>query len=261
MKRQQQFVPAVLPGVAANSVQVSAPRKALDDVTVQIAQNAAGGVGVAGLAALASWQLSGGDWQTVAVAALVAGFAVFCAALAIRSFADEGAILVRVVRKEIELRTMLDDAESEWADRLDEAEAALADALAEIAELQAQAKSLRSERDMAQAELQNLRHQVATERSSTYRSKVGVYEKPRRDAKTLAQMAIEAGVWPARDEMLRRLDWTRERWEAAFVLLRDCGIVRQSGTKGNHVRLMVADLDRAFAMIDEATGVIVADEA
>lgn len=48
MKRQQQFVPSVLPGV-----QVSAPKKGLDDVWVQVVQNAAGGVGVAGLAGLA----------------------------------------------------------------------------------------------------------------------------------------------------------------------------------------------------------------
>lgn len=46
--RQQQFVPSVLPGV-----QVSAPKKGLDDVWVQVVQNAAGGVGVAGLAGLA----------------------------------------------------------------------------------------------------------------------------------------------------------------------------------------------------------------
>lgn len=256
MKRQQQYVPAVLPGVAANSVQVTAPRKELDDVTVQIAQNAAGGVGVAGLAGLASWQLSGGDWQTVAVAALVAGFAVFCAALAIRSFADEGAILVRVVRKEIELRTMLEDAEAEWADRLDEAEAALADALAEIDELHAQIKAVRVDRDMALAELQQYRQQV----EATYRSKASLYDKARRDAKELARLAIEAGTWPARDKAIERLGWQRTRWEDAFTLLRDCGVVAQFGAKGNHTKLLISDLATAFAAIDAATGAVSLDE-
>jgi predicted cobalt transporter CbtA len=87
MKRQQ-YVPALLPGVAANTVQVTAPKKGLDDVWVQVVQNLAGGAGVAGLVALGAWRLAGGDWQATAVAGLVAGFAVFCLALAIRSFAD-----------------------------------------------------------------------------------------------------------------------------------------------------------------------------
>ena len=256
MKRQQQFVPAVLPGVAAGTMQVTAPKKGLDDVTVQIAQNAAGGAGVAGLAGLASWQLSGGDWQTVAVAGLVAGFAVFCLALAIRSFADEGEILVRVVRKEIELRSMLDDAETEWADRLDDAEAALADALSEIEELHAQAKSLRSDRDMAAAELQQYRRQV----EATYRSKASLYDKARRDAKELARIAIEAGAWPARDKAIEQLGWQRARWEDAFTLLKDAGIVTQFGAKGNHTRLLIGELTTAFAAIDAATGVVSLDE-
>lgn len=255
MKRQQQYVPAVLPGVAG-SVHVEAPRKGLDDVYVQVVQNAAGGVGVAGLAALVSWRLSGGDWQAVAVAGLVAGFAVFCLALAVRSFADEGAILARVVRKEIELRALLDDAEAEWADKLDDAEAALADALSEIEELHAQAKALRSDRDMAAAELQQYRRQV----EATYRSKASLYDKARRDAKELARMAITAGAWPARDKAIESLGWQRGRWEDAFMLLKDCGIVAQFGSKGNHTRLLIGELSAAFAAIDAATGVVSLEE-
>lgn len=253
MKRQQQYVPAVLPGVAANSVQVTAPRKELDDVTVQIAQNAAGGVGVAGLAGLASWQLSGGDWQTVAVAALVAGFAVFCAALAIRSFADEGAILVRVVRKEIELRTMLEDVEAEWAAQLEDAEAALSDALVEIAELQALSASLRRERDIALAEAQQLRAQL----NPTYRPAVSLYDSVRRDAKSLIKLAFDAGEWIGRDRA--DLQWGKERWRQAQELLQDAGVIQ---LRGKQVRILLADLASAVAAIDAYTLAIApSDEA
>lgn len=253
MKRQQQFVPTVLPGVAANSVQVTAPRKELDDVTVQIAQNAAGGVGVAGLAALASWHLSGGDWQAMAVAALVAGLMVFCLALAIRSFADEGAILVRVVRKEIELRAMLDDAESEWCERLDDAEAALADALAEIADLQALAASLRRERDIALAEAQQLRAQL----NPTFRPTNSLYDNARRDAKSLIKMALNAGEWVGRDRA--DLQWGKERWRQAQELLQDAGVIQ---LRGKQVRILLADLASAVAAIDAYTLAIApSDEA
>lgn len=244
MKQQPQFVPSMLPGVAAGSVQIQAPRKTVDDVTVQIVQNFVGAVGVAGLAALVSWQLTSGDWQSVAIAA--------GAALAIRSFADEGALLARIVRKEIDLRHQIDAVDADWSERLDAAEVALRDAIAEADHWQAIAAGLRTDRDMAVAELQQYRARIET----TYRSKASLYDKARRDAKELIKLTLDVGKWLARDTALEQLNWPRQRWEDAFQLLKDAGCLLQHGAKGNHVRILISDLPAAYATIDQHTGAV-----
>lgn len=232
------------------------PRRTWDDVQVQVMQNAVGGVGVAGLAAMGAWMLTGGDWQASAVAGALAGLLVFCLALAIRSFWDEGQMVARAMRKEAEARSAVDDVEAEWSARLDAAEAALRDAIAEADHWQAIAAGLRTDRDMAVAELQQYRARIET----TYRSKASLYDKARRDAKELLKLTLDAGAWLARDTAIERLDWTRQRWDDAFQLLKDCGIVQQHGAKGNHVRILIRDLSTAYATIDQRTGAVALSE-
>lgn len=247
MKQQTSYVPA-----AGGMPTIAAPRKTVDDITVQIVQNAAGAAGVAGLAAMIAWYATGGAWQQVALATAVAGGAVFCLALAVRSFADEAALLARAVRQELAISHKISAVEADWAARLDDAEAALADAIAEADHWQAIAETLRTDRDMAVAELQQYRARIET----TYRSKASLYDKARRDAKELMRITLDAGAWLARDAALAKLDWPRQRWEDAFLLLRDAGCVLQHGAKGNHVRILIRDLTAAFAAIDEHTGAV-----
>lgn len=250
VKQSTTWTPAEWP--TQPTMQVQTPKRTVDDVTVQIVQNAAGAVGVAGLGALAGWWLTAGDWQATAIAAGVAGAVVFCAALAVRSFIDEGRLVARAVAKEFEARSLLGEVEAEWAAKLDECEAALSDALAEIDQLNAYVKGLKSDRDMVAAELQQLRATI----DLNYRSKASLYEKTRRDAKQLMALTLDAGAWLARDTVLEKLDWQRGRWEEAFALLRDTGCVQQHGAKGNHVRILIRDLDAAYAAIDRYTGAV-----
>lgn len=247
MTKQTAFVPAEIPGVVANTVHVQTPRPTTDDIAVQIIQNAAGSVGIGGLAALGAWQLTGADWQATAVAAATAAFAIFCLALAIRSFADEGRLLARMVRNEIAMRALRQQLEDEWQERLDAAEGALADALDEIATLEALADTLRKERDVAMAEAQQLRAQL----NPSYRSVASLYDNVRRDAKTLIKLAHTNGAWIGRDRA--NLQWGKERWGEAQKLLVDAGVIQ---INGKQVRILLPDLDHAFAAIDKRTATI-----
>lgn len=253
-KKQAASVSWVAPEWPAGPIQ--APRRTWDDVQVQVIQNAVGGVGVAGLAAMGAWMLTGGDWQASAVGGALAGLLVFCLALAIRSFWDEGQMVARAMRKEAEARGAVEETEAQWASRLDVCEAALRDAIAEADHWQAIAAGLRTDRDMAVAELQQYRARIET----TYRSKASLYDKARRDAKELLKLTLDAGAWLARDTALERLNWPRQRWEDAFQLLKDCGCVQQHGAKGNHVRVLIRDLSAAYATIDQHTGAVALSE-
>lgn len=248
MTKQTAFVPADIPGVVANTVHVQTPRPTTDDITVQILQNAAGSVGIGGLAALGAWQLTGADWQATAVAAATAAFAIFCLALAIRNFADEGRLLARMVRNEIAMRALRQQLEDEWQERLDAAEGALEDALDEIATLDALADTLRKERDVALAEAQQLRAQL----NPRYRSVSSLYENVRRDAKTLIKLThTNGGAWIGRDRA--NLQWGKERWGEAQKLLVDAGVIQ---INGKQVRVLLTDLNLAFAAIDKHTATI-----
>lgn len=247
MTKQTAFIPAAVPGVVANTVHVQAPKPTADDITVQIIQNAAGALGIGGLVALGAWQLTGEDWQATAVASATAAFAIFCLALAIRSFADEGRLLARMVRNEIAMSALRQQLEDEWAEQLDAAEGALEDALDEIAALDALADTLRKERDVALAEAQQLRAQL----NPTYRSVTSLYDKVRRDAKTLIELAHTNGAWIGRDRA--SIQWGKERWSDAQKLLMDAGVIQ---INGKQVRILLADLPTAFAAIDKRTTTI-----
>jgi hypothetical protein len=238
MTKQTAFVPADIPGVVANTVHVQTPRPTTDDITVQILQNAAGSFGIGGLAALGAWRLTGAT----------AAFAIFCLALAIRNFADEGRLLARMVRNEIAMRALRQQLEDEWQERLDAAEGALEDALDEIATLDALADTLRTERDVALAEAQQLRAQL----NPQYRSVSSLYENVRRDAKTLVKLAhTNGGAWIGRDRA--NLQWGKERWGEAQKLLVDAGVIQ---INGKQVRVLLPDLNHAFAAIDKRTATI-----
>ncbi len=251
-KQATTWTPAnpALPGAA--TLQVQTPKRSLDDFAYQLSQNAAGAVGVAGLVALAGWWATGHDWQATVLAAMVAGAAVFCLALAVRAFSDEGALVARTVRKEMELSSRIEEIEAEWSERLESAEAALSDAIAEADHWQAVASGLRTDRDMAVAELQQYRARIET----TYRSKASLYDKARRDAKELMRLTFDSGRWLARDVAMDKLEWQKGRWEDAFGLLKDCGCLMQHGAKGNHVRILINEIGAAFAAIDEHTGAV-----
>ena len=249
-KQSTTWTPAEWP--TQPTMQVQTPKRTVDDVTVQIVQNAAGAVGVAGLGVLSAWWLTAGDWQASVLAGGVAGAVVFCLSLAVRAFIDEGRLVARAVAKEWEARSLLGEVEAEWEAKLAECEMALADALGEIDQLNAYIKGIKSDRDMVAAELQQLRSTV----DLNYRSKASLYEKVRRDAKQLMALTLEAEAWLARDTALEKLDWQRGRWEEAFALLRDTGCVQQHGAKGNHVRILIRDLAAAYAAIDRYTGAV-----
>lgn len=231
-------------------------RRTWDDVRVQVLQNAVGAVGVAGLAAMGAWAMTGGDWQASAVGGALAGLLVFCLALAVRSFWDEGQMVARAMRKEAEARGAVGAVESEWEARLSLAEDALRDALAEIDHLAAVIEGLRTDRDMAMAELQQYRSRVEV----NFRSKASLYDKTRKDAKELIKLTLTPRdgkvAWIARDVAIDELNWSRDRWEDAFTLLKDSGVVMQHGAKGNHVKILVKDLAQAFAVIDKHTGAV-----
>lgn len=237
-------------------VQITTPNRTVGYVWAQVLQNLAGGLGVAGLAALAAYYATGADWETVRQAAAVAGLVVFCGATAVRAFADEGGMLAGALRTEVQTRQRMQQFETQWREQLERAEVALLDAQAEIVQLRAVEDGLRRDRDMAKAELQQLRAKV----EQTYRSKPSLYDGVRRDAKELLRITAEAQKWLARDTALGQLDWDRGKWEQAFQLLKDAGIVAQHGAKGNHVRLLVADVGAAYRMIDEYTGAFVTGE-
>jgi hypothetical protein len=247
MTKQTAFVPADLPGVVANTVHVQTPRPTTDDITVQILQNAAGSVGVGGIAALGAWQLTGADWQATAIAAAVTGFTVFCFALAIRNFADEGKLLARMVRNEIAMRALRQQLDAEWSEQLDAAEGALEDALDEIATLEALANTMRKERDVALAEAQQLRAQL----NPSYRSVTSLYDNVRRDAKTLVKLAHTNGSWIGRDKA--NLQWGKERWGEAQKLLVDAGVIQ---INGKQVRILLSDMNAAYTAIDRRTATI-----
>jgi hypothetical protein len=255
MTKKHQATTWVSPIPTSESLQ--APRRTPDDVWVQVLQNAVGALGVAGLATLGAWWMTGGDWQASAMAGLMGGLLVFCLALAIRSFWDEGQMVARAMRKEAEARGAVDAVEAEWAERLDAAEAALHDAIAEIDHLEAVVEGLRTDRDMAMAELQQFRSRVEV----NFRSKASLYDKARKDAKELIKLTLtpregKPVTWIARDVATAELNWSRDRWEDAFTLLKDAGVVMQHGAKGNHVRILVKDLAQAFAVIDKHTGAV-----
>lgn len=240
------------PVLGAPALNIQTAKRTTDDVTVQIVQNFAGAVGVAGLGAMAAWAVTGGNWQAAGLAGVMAGAGVFFAALAVRSFIDEGRLAAHAVRAQFATRGAVEAAVAEWEDALAECELALCDALAEIDHWRAMAEGLRTDRDMATAELQQYRAQMEV----NYRSKASLYDKARRDAKALMQLTLTAGAWLARDTALEKLQWQRGRWEDAFALLKDAGCVQQHGAKGNHVRILISDLTAAYAAIDQHTGAV-----
>jgi regulator of replication initiation timing len=249
-----------LPELGFGLLPVNLIPKGFQDLKVQIFQAILGGTGTGGLVAIIFWQLGEANWKSIFNSSFVAGIAVFCLELIVFSFLDQGRILTALIRKQLELNRFIEEMEKEWEEQIEELESTLEEAISEIEQLHAQAKTLRNERNLALAELSNLRHQIASGRSTTYRSKVDLYEKPRQDAKTLIQLALEGKAWPARDRAIEQLGWNRERWETAFKTLKDSGVVKQEGVKGNHVRILVTNLEKAFQLIDQATGVYTTEE-
>lgn len=247
MQQQNVLIPTDFPGIGANTVDVRVSRKSMQDVTAEIVQNAVGSIGVGGLTGIASWQMSGADVQTTLTAAATGALLTFCASLAVRSFADETAMLARIMRKEFDLRHRRAQIEADAAEEIAALEGDLDAAEAEVETLTALTETLRKERDIALAEAQQLRAQL----NPAYRPVTSLYDNVRRDAKSIIKMAVDAGEWIGRDRA--DLQWGKERWRQAQQLLQDAGIVQ---LRGRQVRILLNNLPDAYRAIDAYTGTI-----
>lgn len=99
--------------------------------------------------------------------------------------------------------------------------------------------------------------QLRTALQPTYRSKESLTATVRDDAKEIMRIALELGEWQGRSKTLPKLPgWTKERWKAAYDLLKDAGIIASVGTT---VKIIVPAAN-VHTLIDAHSHVIATEE-
>ena len=123
----------------------------------------------------------------------------------------------------------------------------------EMATMELVHKSTTRDLHMSRAAEQQLRSAV----QPTYRSKESLTATVRDDAKEIMRIALEMGEWQGRSKTLPKLPgWTKERWKAAYDLLKDAGIIASVGTT---VKIIVPAAN-VHTLIDAHSHVAITEE-
>lgn len=147
----------------------------------------------------------------------------------------------------------------EWAASIERADmerimAAMAqqiDALrATLAAERAAHEATRRDRDTARYERDQLRKEANTRSNYTPRHELYTRQQVA-DADTLLQLWQRDGKWTGRDRTVERLRWDKDRWVAAYEMLRDAGIVE---TRHKTTMVRVETYDEALAKLNDFAG-------
>lgn len=148
----------------------------------------------------------------------------------------------------------------EWAVTLERAEAQnIMEGMAQqidvlraaLAAERAAHEATRRDRDTTRFERDQLRKDATTR--SNYTPRHDLYTRQQlADADTLLQLWEQDGrKWTGRDRTMERLRWDKSRWDAAYEMLRDAGIVE---TRHKSTVVKVSTYDQALATLNEFAG-------
>ena len=148
----------------------------------------------------------------------------------------------------------------EWAVTLERAETQhIMEAMAQqidvlratLAAERAAHEATRRDRDTTRFERDQLRKDAVSR--SNYTPRHELYTRQQlADADTLLQLWEQDGhKWTGRDRTLERLRWDKSRWDAAYEMLRDAGIVE---TRHKTTVVKVAAYDQALATLNDFAG-------